>query len=67
VAFKPESRLPPLKQFFAPAEALEEILGRPVDLVEPQVVENPFILAGRAERPKTYSSKYYRIQFFGHT
>jgi uncharacterized protein len=46
VTFKPESRLPPLEQFFGLAEALEALLGRPVDLVEPQVVKNPFILAG---------------------
>ena len=46
VTFKPESRLPPPKQFFGLAEALEALLGRPVDLIEPQVVENPFILAG---------------------
>jgi uncharacterized protein len=46
VTFKPESRLPPLEQFFGLAEALEALLGRPVDLIEPQVVENPYILAG---------------------
>jgi uncharacterized protein len=46
VTFKPESRLPPLEQFFGLAEALEALLKRPVDLIEPQVVTNPFILAG---------------------
>ena len=46
VTFKPESRLPPLEQFLGFAEALEDLLGRPVDLVEPQGVKNPYILAG---------------------
>jgi uncharacterized protein len=46
VMFKPDSQLPPLEQFFGLAEALEDLLGRPVDLVEPQGVKNPYILAG---------------------
>lgn len=46
VTFKPESQLPPLEQFFGFAEALEDLLGRPVDLVEPQGIKNPYILAG---------------------
>ena len=46
VEFKPESRLPPLEQFFGLADALEQLLGRPVDLVEPGAIKNPFILAG---------------------
>ena len=39
VEFKPESRLPPLEQFFGLAEALEQLLGRPVDLVERKALE----------------------------
>jgi predicted nucleotidyltransferase len=46
VTFKPESRWPPLEQFLGFAEALEALLGRPVDLVEPQGIKNPYILAG---------------------
>jgi predicted nucleotidyltransferase len=45
VAFEPDSRLPPLRQFFGLAEALEGLLGRPVDLVERGAMRNPYILA----------------------
>ena len=45
VAFEPGSRLSPLEQFFGLAEALESLLGRPVDLVEPGAIKNPFVLA----------------------
>lgn len=45
VAFEPGSRLSPLEQFFGLAEALERLLGRPVDLVEPGAIKNPFVLA----------------------
>ena len=46
VEFEPESGLPPLQQFFGLAEALQRVLGRSVDLVEPGAVRNPFVLAG---------------------
>jgi hypothetical protein len=46
VEFGPDRGLPPLEQFFGLAEALEDLLGRPVDLIEPQAVVNPFVLAG---------------------
>jgi predicted nucleotidyltransferase len=39
VEFESRSELPPLEQFFGFAEALEELLGRPVDLVERKAVE----------------------------
>ena len=39
VEFKPGSTLPPLEQFFGLAEALEKLLGRPVDLVERKALE----------------------------
>ena len=39
------SGLAPLEQFFGLANALEDLLGRPVDLVEPSAVKNPFIRA----------------------
>lgn len=45
VEFKPQSRLAPLEQFFGLANALEDLLGRPVDLVESSAIKNPFIRA----------------------
>jgi len=45
VQFEPGSGLPPLEQFFGLARALEHLLGRPVDLVEPGALRNPYILA----------------------
>jgi predicted nucleotidyltransferase len=46
VEFEPKSGLPPLKQFFGLADALEHLLGRSVDLVESGAIRNPFVLAG---------------------
>jgi predicted nucleotidyltransferase len=45
VEFKPGSQLPPLQQFFGLARALENLLGWPVDLVEPSAIKNPFVRA----------------------
>jgi len=45
VEFKAGSRLGPLEQFFGLANALKDLLGRPVDLVEPSAIKNPFIRA----------------------
>ena len=45
VEFAPGSKLAPLRQFFGLAEALEELLGRHVDLVEPGAIRNPYIRA----------------------
>ena len=45
VEFKPNSPLLPLDQYFGLARALEELLGRSVDLVQPRAVKNPFMLA----------------------
>jgi predicted nucleotidyltransferase len=45
VEFRAGSTLSPLEQFFGLTEALEELLGRPVDLVEPSALKNPFIRA----------------------
>jgi len=39
VEFEHRSDLPPVEQFFGFAEALEQLLGRPVDLVERKAVE----------------------------
>ena len=44
VEFEP-SELSPLEQFFGFAEALEDVLGRPVDLVEPSAIRNPYLRA----------------------
>ena len=45
VEFKPESAISPLEQFFGLADALANVLGRRVDLVEPSAIRNPFIRA----------------------
>ncbi len=45
VEFQAEARLPPLQQFFGLSEALEQLLGRHVDLVEAGAVRNPYVLA----------------------
>ena len=45
VEFRSDSDLSPLGQFFGLASALESLLGRSVDLVEPGAVRNPFVLA----------------------
>ena len=45
VTFNPGSQLSPLEQFFGLAEALGQLLGRPVDLVEAGAIRNPFLLA----------------------
>ena len=46
VEFEPGGALSPLDQFFGLAAALERLLGRKVDLVEPGAVRNPYVLAG---------------------
>jgi hypothetical protein len=40
VEFEPESGLPPLEQYVGLAAALEALLGRPVDLVEREAIED---------------------------
>ena len=46
VEFRDDSALPPLEQFFSLADALKQLLGRPVDLLESGAVRNPFVLEG---------------------
>ncbi len=46
VEFLHDSPLPPLEQFFGLADALKQLLGRPVDLLESGAVRNPFVLEG---------------------
>jgi len=45
VEFDKDSALPALDQFLGFAEALERLLGRPVDLVEASAVRNPYVRA----------------------
>lgn len=45
VEFGAANDLSPLDQFFGLARALEQLLGRRVDLVESGAVRNPFVLA----------------------
>lgn len=45
VEFDPDSGLAPFDQFFDLAEALSMTLGRPVDLVESGVINNPYLRA----------------------
>jgi len=45
-SFLHDSPLPPLEQFFGLADALKQLLGRPVDLLESGAVRNPFVLEG---------------------
>ncbi len=45
VEFGKNSGLPALDQFVGFAEALERLLGRPVDLVEASAVKNPYVRA----------------------
>jgi hypothetical protein len=45
VEFKSESPMSALEQFFGLARAMEELLGRNIDLVEAAAVENPYVLA----------------------
>ena len=45
VAFEKEAGLSALDQVFGFAEALEEILGRRVDLVAPSAIRNPYLRA----------------------
>jgi predicted nucleotidyltransferase len=44
VAFEPEARA--FANYFDFKEKLEALLGRPVDLVMPGAVENPYLRAG---------------------
>jgi uncharacterized protein len=42
VEFEQRRDLSPLEQFFGFAEALEQVLGRPVDLVQASAIRNPY-------------------------
>jgi predicted nucleotidyltransferase len=45
VEFVPGNGLPFLHRFFGLEAALSQLLGRPIDLVEPGAVRNPYIRA----------------------
>jgi predicted nucleotidyltransferase len=57
VEFAPETRWPALEQFFGLADALQQLLGRPVDLIEAGAVRNPFVLQGiNRSRERVYAT-----------
>ena len=57
VEFRTDRRHDPLEQFFGLAFALEETLGRRVDLVESGAPKNPFVLASiERDRATVYES-----------
>ena len=57
VEFDPNSDLPPFEQFFGLADALREVLGRPVDLIENHEFRNPDLRASiNASREPVYAS-----------
>jgi hypothetical protein len=43
VEFQSESSLDPLHQYFGLAAELEALLGRPVDLLQPKAIINPYL------------------------
>lgn len=45
VEFSSDSDLRPFDQYFGFAEALRDTLGRPVDLVEADMIRNPYLQA----------------------
>ena len=45
VEFDEDNGMPALDQFLGFSEALERLLGRPVDLVEASAVKNPYVRA----------------------
>jgi predicted nucleotidyltransferase len=45
VDFEPGLDMPALEQFFGLADALQRLLGRPIDMVETRAIQNPFVLA----------------------
>lgn len=44
IEFAPDSKLSPLKAYFGLRDALAELLGRSVDLLDPTNLENPYLL-----------------------
>jgi len=52
VAFEPDAQ-PGLDAFFGAKTALEKLLGRGVDLVEPGAVRNPYVLTSISRNRET--------------
>jgi len=44
VQYRRPAKLPPLEEFFGFRDALADLLDRPVDLVEPGAIKNPYLL-----------------------
>ena len=57
VEFDPDGDLPPLEQFFGLVDALSDVLGRPVELVENHAFRNRYLAASiNASRELVYAS-----------
>ena len=57
VEFDPDTDHSPLEQFFGLLDAMTEVLGRPVDLIENQEFRNPYLAASINEsRELLYAS-----------
>jgi uncharacterized protein len=46
VEYQRPARLGPLEEYFGFREALADLLARPIDLVEPGGIRNPYLLKG---------------------
>lgn len=57
VTFIDDATQPPLQQFFGFKQALAQLLGRPVDLIEAGAIANPYLSAAlNAERELVYAA-----------
>ena len=58
VEFEPQSPMGPFHQYFDFQAALEELFGRPVDLVEPSAIRNPYFrqAVDRGQRVLLYAA-----------
>ena len=57
VEFHPGGKLGALQEFFGLQEALTDILGRRVDLIEPGAIKNPYLLRSiNEDRETVYAS-----------
>jgi hypothetical protein len=57
VEFAPKPELPAFRQYFGFADALKDLLGRPVDLVAERTISNPYLRASVArDRELVYAA-----------
>lgn len=57
IEFERDSTLPPLRAYFGLRDALADLLGRSVDLVDPTNIENPYFLRQiRQDREAVYEA-----------